>query len=109
MFELQALSFEIPERTLLHPLDLTLPHGQIIGLIGHNGSGKSTLLKLLARQQAASRGTVTLDGVPLSAGKTATSHGRWPTCRNNCPPPTASLCANWCALAATRGMAPWGV
>ena len=45
MFELQAVSFDIPERTLLYPLDLTLPHGQIIGLIGHNGSGKSTLIK----------------------------------------------------------------
>ncbi|NNG65253.1 ATP-binding cassette domain-containing protein, partial [Pseudomonas fragi] len=67
MFELQAVSFDIPERTLLYPLDLTLPHGQIIGLIGHNGSGKSTLIKLLARQQVASQGTVKLDGVPLPA------------------------------------------
>ena len=69
MFELQAVSFDIPERTLLYPLDLTLPHGQIIGLIGHNGSGKSTLIKLLARQQVASQGTVKLDGVPLPAWK----------------------------------------
>ncbi len=69
MFELQAASFCIPECTLLHPLDLTLPHGQIIGLIGHNGSGKSTLIKLLAHQQAASQGTVKLDGVPLADWK----------------------------------------
>ncbi|WP_286917397.1 MULTISPECIES: ATP-binding cassette domain-containing protein [Pseudomonas] len=69
MFELQAASFCIPECTLLHPLDLSLPHGQIIGLIGHNGSGKSTLIKLLARQQAASQGTVKLDGVPLADWK----------------------------------------
>lgn len=69
MFELQAVSFDIPERTLLYPLDLILPHGQIIGLIGHNGSGKSTLIKLLARQQVASQGTVKLDGVPLPAWK----------------------------------------
>lgn len=69
MFELQAVSYRIPERILLHPLELTLPHGQIIGLIGHNGSGKSTLIKLLARQQKASQGKVILDGVPLSAWK----------------------------------------
>ncbi|MCU1725998.1 ATP-binding cassette domain-containing protein [Pseudomonas sp. 7P_10.2_Bac1] len=69
MFELQAVSFDIPGRTLLHPLDLTLAQGQITGLIGHNGSGKSTLIKLLARQQAASQGTIKLDGVPLSSWK----------------------------------------
>ncbi|MDY0249838.1 MAG: ATP-binding cassette domain-containing protein [Pseudomonas sp.] len=67
MFELQSVSFDIHERTLLYPLDLKLPHGKIIGLIGHNGSGKSTLIKLLARQQTASQGTVKLDGVQLSS------------------------------------------
>lgn len=53
MFQLESVSFAVPERTLLQPLDLVLSSGQMIGLIGHNGSGKSTLIKLLARQQAA--------------------------------------------------------
>ena len=30
----------------LHNLNLTLNHGQIIGLLGPNGSGKTTLIKL---------------------------------------------------------------
>lgn len=69
MFDLQAVTFGVPGRTLLHPIDLTLPHGQIIGLIGHNGSGKSTLIKLLARQHLPSGGHLALDGKPLHAWK----------------------------------------
>lgn len=69
MFDLQAVTFAIPGRTLLQPLDLKLPHGQMIGLIGHNGSGKSTLIKLLARQQLPSSGRLTLDGQPLDKWK----------------------------------------
>lgn len=66
LFELSDVSFSIPERTLLHPLTLTLPGRRMIGLIGHNGSGKSTLIKLLARQQPASDGAVAFEGRTLT-------------------------------------------
>ncbi|EIK94338.1 ABC transporter [Pseudomonas sp. M47T1] len=67
MFELRSVSFKVPGRTLLQPLDLQIPHGKMIGLIGHNGSGKSTLIKLLARQQVPAGGEIILDGTPLPA------------------------------------------
>lgn len=66
MFRLDAVSFRLPGKTLLHPIDLTISHGQVVGLIGHNGSGKSTLLKLLARQLRPSSGTITLEDKSLS-------------------------------------------
>jgi iron-chelate-transporting ATPase len=66
LFELTDVSFAIPERTLLHPLTLSLPGRRVIGLIGHNGSGKSTLIKLLARQQPASGGGIAFEGRALS-------------------------------------------
>lgn len=66
-FELNGASFAIPERTLLEPLTLSLKGHRVIGLIGHNGSGKSTLIKLLARQQAATGGTIAFEGKDLSA------------------------------------------
>jgi ferric hydroxamate transport system ATP-binding protein len=65
LFELDAVSFAIPERVLLEPLTLTLPARRVVGLIGHNGSGKSTLVKLLARQQPASTGTIRFEGRAL--------------------------------------------
>jgi ferric hydroxamate transport system ATP-binding protein len=66
-FTLERVSFEAGGRTLLHPVDLTLARGSVVGLLGHNGSGKSTLLKLLARQQPPSAGTIRLQDRPLDA------------------------------------------
>ncbi|WP_458526838.1 ATP-binding cassette domain-containing protein [Onishia taeanensis] len=65
MINVRAASFEVDGTPLLHPTDLALAPGQVVGLIGHNGSGKSTLLKLLARQQAPSQGAIHLDDTPL--------------------------------------------
>jgi ABC-2 type transport system ATP-binding protein len=46
----------------LGPIDLTLPEGQIMGLVGVNGAGKTTLLRLLAGITAADAGTVEVLG-----------------------------------------------
>jgi ABC-2 type transport system ATP-binding protein len=46
----------------LGPLSLTIPAGQIVGLVGPNGSGKSTLLRTLLGLQYADAGSVTILG-----------------------------------------------
>lgn len=66
LFDLTNVSFSIPDRTLLHPLTLSLSGQRVTGLIGHNGSGKSTLIKLLARQQPASSGAIAFEGQALA-------------------------------------------
>lgn len=48
----------------LAPLDLVVPRGQLVALIGHNGSGKSTFLRLVAGLLDLTAGTVTVDGEP---------------------------------------------
>lgn len=48
----------------LMDVDLELPEGQIIGVIGENGSGKSTMLKLIAGLVRPSKGQVLVDGEP---------------------------------------------
>lgn len=46
----------------LNNINLTLEHGDQIGLIGHNGSGKSTLLRLLAGIYEPTHGDIKIDG-----------------------------------------------
>ncbi|MEU6024371.1 ABC transporter ATP-binding protein [Micromonospora sp. NPDC047134] len=54
-----------PQAPILAGLDLTIPAGQTVALIGPTGAGKSTLAKLLARFHDPVSGTVSLDGVDL--------------------------------------------
>ena len=51
---------------ILTNLNLTIPAGQKVGLIGHSGAGKSTLVNLLLRFYEVSEGAVTIDGHDIS-------------------------------------------
>jgi ABC-type multidrug transport system ATPase subunit len=51
----------------LEPLDLTVPVGQRVALVGHNGSGKSTLLRLIAGLLDLTDGTIDIDGFPAGS------------------------------------------
>jgi ATP-binding cassette, subfamily B, bacterial len=53
------------DRLVLPALDLHIPAGQTIALVGATGAGKSTIAKLVARFYDPSTGTVELDGVDL--------------------------------------------
>ncbi len=50
---------------VLRDVDLEIPSGQFVSLIGHSGCGKSTLLNVVAGLEGASGGRVTLDGEPV--------------------------------------------
>ena len=52
-------------RPVLHELDLHIPSGQTVALVGATGAGKSTIAKLIARFYDPSTGAVRLDGVDL--------------------------------------------
>jgi ABC-type multidrug transport system fused ATPase/permease subunit len=53
------------DQPVLPRLDLHIPAGQTVALLGATGAGKSTIAKLVARFYDPSGGTVTLDGVDL--------------------------------------------
>ncbi|MEV6973351.1 ATP-binding cassette domain-containing protein [Kitasatospora sp. NPDC093806] len=53
-------------RTLLGPLDLTVPGGATVALVGRSGAGKSLLAALPGRLRDPDEGAVLLDGVPVT-------------------------------------------
>ncbi|UCJ15569.1 ABC transporter ATP-binding protein/permease [Pseudomonas sp. MM211] len=54
-----------PDKPIFEHLDLVIPAGQRVGLVGSSGSGKSTLLNLLLRLYDVNGGQVTIDGVDV--------------------------------------------
>ncbi|WDZ85217.1 ABC transporter ATP-binding protein [Micromonospora cathayae] len=54
-----------PGAPVLTGLDLDVPAGQTVALVGPTGAGKSTVAKLLARFHDPATGTVSLDGIDL--------------------------------------------
>jgi ATP-binding cassette, subfamily B, bacterial len=63
----EGVSFVYPGTTqvVLEDVDLLLPAGSVVAVVGENGAGKSTLVKLLARMYAPTSGRVTADGVDI--------------------------------------------
>ncbi|MBV8480067.1 MAG: ABC transporter ATP-binding protein [Actinobacteria bacterium] len=51
---------------VLHGIDLDVPAGTTVALVGHTGAGKSTIAKLLARFYEPTGGRITIDGVDLN-------------------------------------------
>jgi putative ABC transport system ATP-binding protein len=70
MIELRGVSKTVTSGdralTILHPLNLVVPSGQRLAILGPSGSGKSTLLGLIAGLDAPSQGEILIDGVDIT-------------------------------------------
>ncbi|MDN5895016.1 MAG: ABC transporter ATP-binding protein/permease, partial [Nocardioides sp.] len=63
---LDGVTFEYVDGSPVLPgLDVTVPAGQTLALVGTTGAGKTTLAKLVSRFYDPTRGAITLDGVNL--------------------------------------------
>ena len=64
---LENVRFAYPtsSRLVLDGLDLTIPAGKSLAIVGQNGAGKTTLAKLLCRMYDPTEGTISVDGVDL--------------------------------------------
>ena len=60
----RGLHKDYGDRPALEPLDLQVPQGQHVALVGHNGSGKTTLLRMAAGLLDPSGGEVLVMGHP---------------------------------------------
>jgi ATP-binding cassette subfamily B protein len=61
----RGVEFGYRDRTVLHHLDLDIPAGQTVAVVGATGAGKTTIARLAARFWDPREGTVTLDGIDL--------------------------------------------
>lgn len=64
------------EKVAIDDINIEIPHGQFVGLIGHTGSGKSTFIQHLNGLLAPTSGTVALDGENINKTKLATKNAR---------------------------------
>jgi len=70
MIELRSVSKTVKSGdqslTILHPLDLFIPSGQCVSVVGPSGSGKSTLLGLIAGLDTPTTGEILVDGIEIT-------------------------------------------
>ena len=125
-FEGVSFTYEGSERTVLTDIDLTVPAGEVVAVVGATGSGKTTLVTLLTRlydpTEGASPSTATTSATSRSTASVATSGSpsRSPRCsrrrcgrtcswasptppRPRCSPPSRS------PRPASPSTCPWGL
>jgi ATP-binding cassette, subfamily B, bacterial len=61
----EHVTFAYREKPVLHDIDLRVPAGQVVALVGETGAGKTTIARLIARFYDPTQGRVTLDGIDL--------------------------------------------
>ena len=64
---LEGVSFKYPgtDEWVLRDVDIELPAGKVVAVVGENGAGKTTIVKLLSRFYEPTEGRITVDGVDL--------------------------------------------
>ena len=65
MLEIKNLTKTYGGKTALKDVNITFPHGEIVGLFGENGAGKTTLMKSVLGFHSY-LGEITLDGAPIN-------------------------------------------
>jgi ATP-binding cassette, subfamily B, bacterial len=64
-FDGVGFAYEPQDRNVLSDIDITVPAGTSLAIVGETGSGKTTLGYLVARLYDASAGAVTIDGIDV--------------------------------------------
>ncbi|CAN5191494.1 lipid A export permease/ATP-binding protein MsbA [soil metagenome] len=64
-FEGVTFTYAKEKGAILNDIDLEVPAGQTLAIVGRSGSGKSTLVSLLPRFYAPEHGRILIDGLPI--------------------------------------------
>ncbi len=65
LLKIEKLCKNFGEKQVLSDINLTIPRGKIIGLLGKNGMGKSTLIKLINDLLTPTSGNISVNGEPI--------------------------------------------
>src|SRR5205085_5340107 len=65
-FEHVSFTYPGSARRALEDVNLELPAGAVVAIVGENGAGKSTLVKLLCRMYQPDSGRILIDGTDLA-------------------------------------------
>lgn len=65
IISVRDLGFDYGEGWVFHKLDLDVPRGDFVAVIGANGAGKSTLMKMIAHAMPPTIGSISYYGVPI--------------------------------------------
>ena len=66
MLRLENLVKTFGNVSAVHGVSLTIPQGQMVGIIGRSGAGKTTLLRLINRLTELTQGRIVYDGQEVS-------------------------------------------
>ncbi|MGN6358175.1 MAG: ATP-binding cassette domain-containing protein [Novosphingobium sp.] len=66
ILSLRNVWVEYGDKVVLERVDLDIEAGSFVSIIGPSGAGKSTLLRVILGQEAITRGSILLDGTPLT-------------------------------------------
>ena len=66
-FELRNVTRRFGDRIAVNAVNVEIPQGQMVGVIGRSGAGKSTLLRMINRLQEPSSGSIHFGGTEVSA------------------------------------------
>ncbi len=65
LLEYRNVSKSFGKTEVLHHINLTIPHGKIVGLLGKNGMGKTTIIKLANDLLVPTSGEILFEGKPI--------------------------------------------
>ena len=74
--QFKNVSYEANGEKILRKINLTIPQGSSIAIVGPHGNGKGTMVELLAKLLQPTSGQILIDGVPLSVIKSRSYYHR---------------------------------